>query len=460
MAEATTGKSMWRTTELKQSVQTTISTVSATTNITHSSDSNGRMSILWIGISLVVLAICIVLAGYGYRTYRGKLRNWKGIRRESEADSPISTSTHDRGGTSAISGRITGGSTRQNAVGSIDRSPSSNINPTITTIALSNVTQFAVPENTSEPLHTDAPPFLRLTGSNASSQTLPSLHQNNQRSINHYVSSPSAPNPYHYASSPDNSVDFVRLEAAYQEPSSVEIYNNAYEGTTDDVHSNIMLENVNPYHYATSSAKMEVGGGSTLSYEEAYQVPSAIEMANHEYEGTFDDHEHSTAVLSGGISMAYRPLPHRPSSANCNEGPTLPPRKSSRGPTHFPMKQRESTMDTVNNNFPQACSLVSKGLRHIPKKHQQEKEGMGQDMTPFYHTLEKDERARSLGQDNQGLYLGEGHLPHSAPISTNSQGNTIRSRVHGNTDLTDTDRMIDNVLYVPMTSCQKKYSHF
>ncbi|XP_041485047.1 uncharacterized protein LOC121431570 [Lytechinus variegatus] len=32
MAEATTGKSMWRTTELKQSVQTTISTVSATTS--------------------------------------------------------------------------------------------------------------------------------------------------------------------------------------------------------------------------------------------------------------------------------------------------------------------------------------------------------------------------------------------------------------------------------------------
>nr|XP_054772097.1 uncharacterized protein LOC129280034 [Lytechinus pictus] len=283
-------------------------------------------------------------------------------------------------------------------------------------------------------------------------------HQNYPRSNNQYVSSPSAPIPHYYASSSDyRSDDTVRLEAAYQEPTSVEIYNHAYEGTTDDVQTNIMLENVNSYHYISSS--MEIGSGSATSYEGAYQVPSAVDMVDHDYQGTSDEQEQSKAVLSGGISMEFRPLPHRPSSANCNEGPTLPPRKSSRGPKHFLVNQRDSNIDPENNNFPRAFSVDSKGLHHIPKKHEQEKEGMGQDMTPFYHTLEKYELPRSLGQDNQGPYLGDGHLAHNAPINTNSQGNTIRSRVYGNTDLTDTDRMIDNVLYVPMTSCQKKYSH-
>ncbi|XP_041453443.1 uncharacterized protein LOC121406499 [Lytechinus variegatus] len=370
-------------------------------------------------------------------------RIWRFQQSKGHTDTTHSTlTTHPGTGAPSVSARNTDDSNRSNAARSSNSPPNPSTNHSTTPRV---VIPFAVPANTPEqPLQTQGPPFPQH---NTSSHMFRLPHENDPRSCNHYVSCPSAPNPHYYASSSDNprSDDTVRLEAAYQEPNSVEIYNHAYEGTTDDVQSNIMLENVNSYHCISSS--MEIGSGRATSYEEAYQVPSAVVVTDHDYQGKSDEQKQSKAVLSGGISMEFRPLPHRPSSANCNEGPTLPPRKSSRGQKHFLLKQRNSNIDKENNNFPGACSVDSKGLRHIPKKREQEKKEIDKDMTPFYHTLEKDELTRSLGEDNQG------------PISTNSQGNTIRSRVHGNTDLINTDRMIDNVLYVPMTSCQKKYSH-
>lgn len=145
---------------------------------------------------------------------------------------------------------------------------------------------FVLPENTpddSQP--TWAPhvsPFSRL--SDTSNSPFSFLHQNNPRSDNPYVSSTSVPNPCYYASSFDypRSGDTVRLQEAYQEPSSMDIANHAYEGTTDyEGQSSVTLKDVNPYHYASSSGFPMVVSSVATSREEAYQEPSTMDTADH-----------------------------------------------------------------------------------------------------------------------------------------------------------------------------------
>ena len=121
-----------------------------------------------------------------------------------------------------------------------------------------SVISSALPDNTPEHSQPTEVPRVQPFSlpSNTSNSPFSFLHRNNPRSDNHYVSSTSVPNPYYYASSFDNprSGDTVRLEEAYQEPSSMDIANHAYEGTTDgEGQSNETLEDVNVYHYASSS---------------------------------------------------------------------------------------------------------------------------------------------------------------------------------------------------------------
>ena len=177
--------------------------------------------------------------------------------------------------------------------------------------------------------------------------------------------------------------------------------------------------------------------------------------------------------------MTSRPLPHRPSSANCKEGPTLPPRKSSRRSKNVihefaPLRQRKCTKDIENNNnLVGACSSDSKVIHDLPKKNATSNKRKGQIETPLYHTLEDDEQPRTrLQHDNQ-----------ESPTLTRPQGDTLDPFYHclendnqeatletttlrmvyqlvstntqDSTDLTDSVRMIDNILYVPMPSCSK-----
>lgn len=263
----------------------------------------------------------------------------------------------------------------------------------------------------------------------------------------------------------------------------MDIANHAYEVTTDvEGQSNVTLEDVNLYHYAFSSEFPMVLSTGATNPEKAYEESFNIDMAEHAYEGTSDDLEQSRTTIEDrfcrGFSMKSRPLPHRPSSANCKEGPTLPPRKSSRSSKNAihefaPLRQRKSTKDIENNNnLVGACSSDSKVIHDLPKKHATSKRRKGQIETTLYHTLEDNEQPERrlqhdnqespplrrpqggtldpfyhcLENDNQGPYSGDNHLAYGVQISTNTQDNT---------DFANPVRMIDNILYVPMPSCSK-----
>eukprot|EP00057_Strongylocentrotus_purpuratus_P010988 XP_011665462.1 PREDICTED: uncharacterized protein LOC105438842 isoform X2 [Strongylocentrotus purpuratus] len=392
--------------------------------------------------------------------------------RQGQTDDTLSTPTNNRGrGFPSNSASFPGGSTSP---------PRPNTNDSSTPIS---VIASALPDNTPEDSQpTEAPrvpPFSRP--SNTSNRPFSFLHHNNPRSDNHYVSSTSVPSQYYYASSLDNprSGDTVRLEEAYQEPSSMDIANHAYEGTTDN-------EDVNVYHYASSSEfPMVVSTGAT-NPEKAYEESFNMDMAEHAYEGTSDDLEQSRTTIEDrfcrGFSMKSRPLPHRPSSANCKEGPTLPPRKSSRSSKNAihaiaSLRQRKCVMHNENNNILLgACSSDSKVIHDLPKKHATSNKRKGKTETPLYHTLEDNEQPKRclqhdnkespplrrpqggtldpfyhcLEKDNQGSYSGDNHLAYGVPVtsSTNAQDST---------DSTDSVRMINNILYVPMPTCSKTH---
>lgn len=389
--------------------------------------------------------------------------------RQGQTDDTLSAPTNNRGrGLPSNSARSTNGSTSPQR---------SNTNDFATPIS---VISSALPDNAPEDSQLTevprVPPFSHP--SDMSNSPFSFLHRNNPRSDNHYVSSTSVPNTHYYASSFDNprSDDTVGLEEAYQESSSMDIVNHAYEGTNDN-------EDVNVYHYASSSEIPMVASSVATNPEEAYQERSTMDLADHTYEGTSGDKEQSKAAIKDrfcrGFSMTTRPLPHRPSSANCNDGPTLPPRKSSRRSKNAihaiaSLRQRKCTKDSENNNnLVGACLSDSNIIHDLPKKHATSNKQKGPIETPLYHTLEDDERPRiclnhnnlethtltrppqdpfyhCLENDNQGPYSGDNHLAYGVSVtsSTNAQDST---------DSTDSVRMINNILYVPMPTCSKKH---